>query len=105
MRKSGALEADHRQRAGSGRAFPQEASLPLVDERFLLSEEGVPAFVPDLIYADMEIGDSGMAMLGYLKMCEFKDPVEVARLRKALPDYCRLDTLRMVKLFEKLRKI
>lgn len=42
-------------------------------------------------------------MLGYLKMCESKDPDEVAGLRKALFDYCRLDTLGMVKLFEKLK--
>jgi len=63
----------------------------------------LPALVPDLSYEDMKIGDGGMAMLGYLKMCGSKDPDEVARIRKALLDYCRLDTLGMVRLFEKLR--
>jgi hypothetical protein len=63
----------------------------------------LPALVPDLSYEDMEIGDGGMAMLGYLKMCGSQDPDEVAGLRKALLDYCRLDTLGMVRLFEKLR--
>jgi hypothetical protein len=63
----------------------------------------LPALVPDLSYEDMEIGDGGMAMLGYLKMCGSKDPDEVARIRKGLLDYCRLDTLGIVRLFEKLR--
>ena len=63
----------------------------------------LPALVPDLSYEEMEIGDGGMAMLGYLRMCDSKDPDEVAGLRKALLDYCCLDTLGMVKLFEKLR--
>ncbi len=51
----------------------------------------------------MEIGDGGMAMLGYLKMCGSQDSDEVAGLRKSLLDYCCLDTLGMVRLFEKLR--
>jgi hypothetical protein len=63
----------------------------------------LPALVPDLSYEDMEIGDGVMAMLGYRKMCGSQDPDEVAGLRKALLDYCRLDTLGMVRLFEKLR--
>ena len=63
----------------------------------------LPALVPDLSYEDMEIGDGGMAMLGYLKMCGSKDPDEVTKIRKALLDYCHLDTLGMVRLFEKLR--
>ena len=43
-----------------------------------------------------------MAMLSYLKMCKSKDPDEVANLRKALLEYCRLDTLGMVCLYKEL---
>jgi hypothetical protein len=51
----------------------------------------------------MRIWKSGTAawpMLGYLKMCGSQDFDEVAGLRKALLDYCRLDTLGMVRLLE-----
>jgi hypothetical protein len=64
----------------------------------------LPALVPDLSYEDMEIGDGGMAMLSYLRMCDSKDPDEVAGLRKALLDYCRLDTLGMVRLYKELMR-
>jgi len=62
----------------------------------------LPAFVPDLSYEDMEIGDGGMAMQGYLRMCESHDLKEVTSLRKALLDYCRLDTMGMVCLYKEL---
>ncbi|MBI5584513.1 MAG: DUF2779 domain-containing protein [Deltaproteobacteria bacterium] len=62
----------------------------------------LPALVPDLSYEDMEIGDGGMAMLAYFRMCESNDPAEVASLRKNLIDYCRLDTLGMVRLYKEL---
>ncbi|MBM2827487.1 MAG: hypothetical protein HW408_19 [Actinobacteria bacterium] len=34
---------------------------------------------------------------------EISDPAELARLRKSLLDYCRQDTLGLVRLVEKLR--
>jgi hypothetical protein len=62
----------------------------------------LPALVPDLSYEDMEIGNGGMAMLAYFRMCESNDPAEVASLRINLIDYCRLDTLGMVRLYKEL---
>ena len=41
-------------------------------------QEVLPALVPELSYEEMEIGDGGMAMLSYLRMCDSKDPDEVA---------------------------
>jgi hypothetical protein len=36
-------------------------------------------------------------------MGEISDPAELARLRKALLEYCRQDTLGLVRLLEKMR--
>lgn len=44
-----------------------------------------------------------MAMDAYYRMCNSIDSAEVERIRKALLEYCRLDTLAMVKIMEKLK--
>ena len=36
---------------------------------------------------------------------EISDPAELARLRKALLEYCRQDTLGLVRLLEKMRSM
>lgn len=49
----------------------------------------------------MAIGNGGEAMEAYHEMCALVDmPEELAELRKALLDYCRQDTLAMVRLVE-----
>jgi hypothetical protein len=63
----------------------------------------LPALVPELSYDGMEVADGGMAMDAYARMCASKDPGEVERIRKALLEYCKLDTLGMVKILEKLK--
>ena len=65
----------------------------------------LPALIPELSYDEMEISDGGMAMNAYATMCETEDPGELERIRKALLEYCRLDTLGMVRIVEKLREI
>jgi len=62
----------------------------------------LPALVPELSYEGMEVADGGMAMQAYWAMCSLKDVGEVARIRKNLLEYCKLDTLGMARLFEKL---
>lgn len=64
----------------------------------------LPALVPELSYEGMEISDGDMAMLAYKKMRESQDPQEIENIRKALLEYCRLDTLGMVKIVEKLKE-
>jgi hypothetical protein len=44
-----------------------------------------------------------MASQAYFTMGEMSEPKELARLRKALLDYCRQDTLGLVRLLEKMR--
>jgi len=62
----------------------------------------LPALVPELSYEGMEVGHGGEAMNAYTAMCASDDPDEVAGIRAALLEYCKLDTLGMVRILEKL---
>ena len=63
----------------------------------------LPALVNDLSYNGMAISDGNMAMDAYYRMCNETDATEIERIRNALLEYCRLDTLAMVKILEKLK--
>ncbi|MGE5752529.1 MAG: DUF2779 domain-containing protein [Deltaproteobacteria bacterium] len=63
----------------------------------------LPVLVPEMSYDDMEISDGAMASEAYFTMGEISDPKELARLRKALLEYCRQDTLGLVRLLGKMR--
>lgn len=65
----------------------------------------LPALVPELSYDGMEIGGGGMAMDAYFRMCASNDSEKIEQIRKALFEYCGLDTLGMVRLLEKLRSM
>ena len=65
----------------------------------------LPALVPEMTYKGLEISDGAMASEAYFTMGEISDPAELARLRKALLEYCGQDTLGLVRLLEKLRSI
>ena len=59
----------------------------------------LPAFVKGMSYEGMAIGNGGEAIAAYHEMCDLREqPEELARLRQALLDYCRQDTLAMVEL-------
>ena len=64
----------------------------------------LPALVNDLSYNGMAIADGNMAMDAYYRMGKETDPAAIGRIRKALLEYCRLDTLAMVKILEKLKR-
>lgn len=63
----------------------------------------LPALVPGMSYEEMEVADGQMAGLAYSAMCGSSDPEEIERIRCALLDYCRLDTLGMVKIVEAMK--
>jgi hypothetical protein len=63
----------------------------------------LPALVPGMSYEDMEVADGQMAMVAYNAISMSSDPAEVERLRAALLEYCRLDTLGMLKIVERMR--
>jgi hypothetical protein len=64
----------------------------------------LPVLVPELSYKGMEVAHGGMAMDAYARMCVSNDAEEIARIRNALLEYCKLDTLGMVRIVERLKK-
>ena len=65
----------------------------------------LPALVPDMRYDDLEVSDGIQAMEVYRRLEDEKDPRRVAEIRDALWEYCKLDTLAMVLILEKLESI
>jgi CRISPR/Cas system-associated exonuclease Cas4 (RecB family) len=65
----------------------------------------LPIMVPELSYDSMEISDGMVAAYAYSRIGASQNPEEVERIRKALLEYCGLDTLGMVKIVEKLREL
>jgi predicted RecB family nuclease len=65
----------------------------------------LPALAPEMSYDGMEIADGGAASRAYESLHYDQDPARVAQLRAALLDYCRLDTLAMVKVLEVLEGV
>ncbi|MFH1447000.1 MAG: DUF2779 domain-containing protein [Chloroflexota bacterium] len=68
-------------------------------------KEVLPALVPELTYEGMEISNGQMASSAFLRIWELEDKAEVRKIRQALLEYCKLDTLRIIRILEKLRKI
>ena len=62
----------------------------------------LPAMVPDLSYEHLDVQGGGMAMDAYAAMNQTDDPEEIRKIRKSLLEYCKLDTLAMVKILERL---
>ena len=64
----------------------------------------LPVLVPELSYGDLEIQDGGIASLIY---SELKNQTEEKRdeQRKNLLEYCKLDTLAMVKIIDVISKL
>jgi hypothetical protein len=65
----------------------------------------LPCLVDDLSYKTLEIRDGGMAMDGFRSLLETLDIEQRTSIRQALLDYCRLDTLAMVKILDKLKDL
>lgn len=66
----------------------------------------LPVLVPDMTYENLDISDGDEAMAEYSFMVLGKyDDEEVEVKRRALLDYCKQDTLAMVRVHEKLVKL
>jgi len=65
----------------------------------------LPALVPGMGYNGMAICNGGEAMNAYANLHLVKDEAEVERIRKALMEYCKLDTHAMVALLDKLQEV
>jgi len=64
----------------------------------------LPVLVPELSYDNLEIaeGDSAMAAFAYLALGKYKDTKEIEAVKRNLLEYCKQDTLAMVKLHQRL---
>jgi hypothetical protein len=61
----------------------------------------LPALVPELSHADLPIHDGDTASLRYLEMQGFRPTLQSAdQIATNLLEYCCLDTLAMVKIFD-----
>ncbi len=65
----------------------------------------LPAMVPELSYQDLEIKDGGTASLIFSQMANVSFQGDVDKSRKALLEYCELDTLAMVRILERLNML
>ncbi len=65
----------------------------------------LPTLVPELGYKDLEVTDGGMAMQTYFEMCGVQDQTDLEKIRHDLLEYCKRDTLGMVKILERLMEI
>jgi hypothetical protein len=62
----------------------------------------LPALVPGLSYDSLAIADGEMAMLAYARLAKVDDAAARKKIRQDLLQYCGLDTLGMVRIWEKL---
>ena len=62
----------------------------------------LPALVPELKYEGMEISNGGMAADAWMRLWKMENSGKIGKMRTSLLEYCKLDTLGMVRIFEKL---
>jgi hypothetical protein len=65
----------------------------------------LPALVPELSYTDLPINNGAAASIIFCNLKFEKDQVKVQEIRNDLLQYCKLDTLAMVKILEVLEKL
>ncbi len=65
----------------------------------------LPAFLPEMTYETLEVAEGTAAGLAWARLTDPATPsVEKNRLRKALLEYCKQDTLALAKLLEVLQR-
>ena len=62
----------------------------------------LPIIVPELNYNDLVVANGTDAMEAFKKMLKMPQGVNKGKLRSEMLKYCKLDTLAMVKIFEKI---
>lgn len=103
----------HKQRVGRLKAGVRDLMTPFRSRHLYLWQmkgsysikKVLPALVPELSYSGLEIADGGAAMDAWHVMSSLDDPSEVEKIRAALLEYCKLDTLAMVWILERMREI
>jgi hypothetical protein len=62
----------------------------------------LPSLIPELSYDELEINEGGLASITFERMQTETDMIIIAETREQLLEYCKLDSLAMVKILEKL---
>ena len=65
----------------------------------------LPALVPSLSYDNLEINNGSLASSTFANLHNISDLDQIHKTRKHLLEYCKLDTLAMVKILEVLRSV
>lgn len=65
----------------------------------------LPALVPELSYDELEINEGGLASIAYESLQTQTDLMFIAEIKQQLLEYCKLDTLGMVRILEQLEKL
>ena len=65
----------------------------------------LPALVPELSYSNLKIGSGSVAMIAYENLNKETDMFRILDIREQLVEYCKMDTLAMVKVFEVLEGV
>jgi hypothetical protein len=65
----------------------------------------LPALVPELSYDDLEINEGGLASVAFESLQTETDLMLIAEIKQQLLQYCKLDTLAMVRILEKLETV
>jgi hypothetical protein len=65
----------------------------------------LPSLVPELSYETLDIADGGSASVAYETLMEETDMIKIVEVRKNLLDYCKMDTLAMVEILERLKQL
>jgi len=66
----------------------------------------LPVLVPELSYSDLDIKEGGTASAEYLRMInQATSSEDSAHIRRSLLEYCKLDTLAMVRIWDALERI
>jgi hypothetical protein len=62
----------------------------------------LPAIVPELTYTSLKISSGSIAMIAFEKLQTETDMFRILEVREQLLEYCKMDTLAMVKVFDVL---
>ena len=62
----------------------------------------LPALLPELSYDELEINEGGLASIAYESLQTENDLMFIAEIKQQLVEYCKLDTLGMVRILERL---
>ena len=64
----------------------------------------LPVIVPSLTYEGMAVANGTDAMIAFAKMISLESKDKRKKLRNEMLEYCKLDTLAMVKIYENIKQ-